>query len=65
MRTEHSITFIDEISNRRISYDAPKEMEFLDTGGVRIKCKDGFKTIICSDEWQRIMKKKVGINDKV
>lgn len=54
MRTEHSITFIDTDTNRRISYDAPISLEFLDSGGVRIKCKGGFQTVIGSSEWRRI-----------
>ena len=54
IKTEHSITFIDEIDNRKVSYDAPKIVEFLDTGAVRIKCKDGFQTVISSAEWQKI-----------
>lgn len=51
---KHSITFIDSKRQRYISYDNPKRIDLLDNGAVRIRCEDGFATLLKPDEWERI-----------
>ncbi len=51
-----SITFIDEENNRSISYDHPRNIEFLDNGIVVVDCGGifEFKTRMLANEWTRI-----------
>ena len=51
---QSSITFIDSKRHRSISYDNPKHIDLLDNGAVRIRCEDGFATLLKPDEWERI-----------
>ena len=51
---KHSITFIDSKHHRSISYDNPKHIDLLDNGAVRIRCEDGFATLLKPDEWECI-----------
>lgn len=51
---KHSITFIDLKRHRSISYDNPKHIDLLDDGAVRIRCEDGFTTLLKPNEWERI-----------
>ena len=44
-----SITFAVKGKHRHITFDDPKSIEMLDSGSVRIKCRDGFYTVI--SEW--------------
>ena len=44
-----SITFAVKGKHRHITFDDPKSIEMLDSGSVRIKCRDGFHTVI--SEW--------------
>lgn len=44
-----SITFAVKGKRRHITFDDPKSIEMLDSGSVRIKCRDGFHTVI--SEW--------------
>lgn len=44
-----SITFAEKGKHRHFTFDDPKSIEMLDSGSVRIKCKDGFHTVI--SEW--------------
>lgn len=53
-KLQHSITFIDHKRHRSISYDNPKHIDLLDNGAVRIRCEDGFATLLKPDEWERI-----------
>ena len=51
---QRSITFINSKNHRYVSYDDPQRIEFLDGGAVRIKCTDGFGTILKPEEWNKI-----------
>lgn len=43
---DSSITFYNKGEHRHVTYDEPKKIEILDSGAVRIMCKDGFQTVI-------------------
>ena len=62
MPVKRSITFIDKNGNRYVTFDNPLRIEFLDDGILKIKCEDGFQTLIAKDEWQKAEIKKRGIN---
>ncbi len=49
-----SITFINEYTNRSVSYDYPKKIEIFDNGIVVVDCIHGFKTKMFSNEWTEI-----------
>lgn len=51
---KHSIIFIDSKRHRSISYDNPRRIDLLDNGAVRIRCEDGFATLLKPDEWECI-----------
>lgn len=48
------ISFLDSKSRRKVSYDEPREIKILDSGAVRIRCADGFHTVVSPDEWQKM-----------
>ena len=54
MDNSYYISFLDNKNRRKVSYDEPRKIEILDGGAVRIKCADGFQTIIKPEEWQKI-----------
>ena len=43
---DSSITFTEKGLRRYVTYDDPKIIEILGNGAVRIRCKDGFQTVI-------------------
>lgn len=51
---KHSITFINYSNHRCISYDNPHRIDFLNDGAVKVRCDDGFQTILKPDEWECI-----------
>lgn len=54
MSSSYFITFLDDKKHRYVSYNEPRRIEILDGGAVRIKCADGFQTILKPEEWQKI-----------
>ena len=43
---DSSITFTENGLHRHVTYDDPRIIEILGSGAVRIRCKDGFQTVI-------------------
>lgn len=54
MDSSYFISFLDSKNCRIVSFDEPREVKILDGGAVRIKCADGFQTILKPEEWQKI-----------
>ena len=54
MNENYSITFIDSVRNREVSYDKPTRIDILESGIIKIRCSDGFCTFIKNEEWNRI-----------
>ena len=54
MSSNYFITFMDKKRYRKVAYNEPRKIEILDGRAVRIKCADGFQTILKPEEWQEI-----------
>ncbi len=51
---DYSITFIDSERNRKVSYDKPTRIDILESGCIKIRCSDGFCTLIKKEEWDKV-----------